>query len=211
MTKESLRRRLATSVRYHARLARTAGVRRRLGDQLRGLDREGYSLISNNCLAGILYEFAEMKKQTPTAGIFFWGRSFADFLLDLASGHPDRWQSLRPDELSYNDQRRSWEKDFGDRGALVFLHYETPELAVQKWNRRIQRIKERKLIAIVSLRDGITAQMIVEPAAKLEHLLMVSENEAGPADEVAFDLKFLNRFSDYLAEILCSSLGTRAG
>jgi hypothetical protein len=209
VTKQSFRRRLATSLRYRARLARTAGVRRRLAVQLRGLDREGYALISNNCVAGILYEFAELQKQTPTAGIFFWGQCFADFLLDLASGHADRWQNVRSDELTYNDERKSWEKEFGDNGALVFLHYETPELAVEKWNRRIERIKDRQLIAIVSLRDGITAQMIREPAAKLEHLFMVSEGEAGPADEVAFDLNFLNRFSDYLAEILCSSPGTR--
>jgi uncharacterized protein (DUF1919 family) len=199
-----LARRVAQALNIRVKRARTAGIRRRLGQQVRELEEQGISIISNNCVAGIFYEMAALRKGTPTAGLWFSGRSFAEFLLDLASGQLERWQGLKPEGLTYNEQSNCWERRIGNRGAIVFLHYSSPVLATEKWNNRLMRIEGRDLIVIASPQGGLTAGMLAKPAKLFRYFFLVSDEEAPPADELVLDPHFLRQFSDYVGSVLAA-------
>lgn len=183
------------------RLARTALIRKKVRDQMRMLGEHGISIVSNNCVAGNLYELAAIRKETPTAGLWFSNSCFALFLKDLASGAFARWEGITSSNLAYDRERRCWVKRF-DEGEIVFLHYASPELASEKWNKRLERIKGRELIVIAWPQGGLTREMLEGPSRLFRHFLVIGEHGPDPWDEYGFHPAFLRRFSEFAGAIL---------
>lgn len=42
-----------------------------------------FTIISNNCWGGIVYESYNLPKQSPTIGLFFMAKDYIEFLSDL--------------------------------------------------------------------------------------------------------------------------------
>ena len=49
----------------------------------RGLEVDGFTIISNNCWGGTIYESYGMRKDTPTVGMFIMPSDFVRFCADL--------------------------------------------------------------------------------------------------------------------------------
>ncbi|HKO70752.1 MAG TPA: DUF1919 domain-containing protein, partial [Bradyrhizobium sp.] len=158
------------------RKARTASLRRRLTRQVKQLDAMGIVIVSNNCVPGILYEWAELPKQSPTAGLYFSGNAYGRFLNDLASGRLNRWLEFDEASLVYNDDQSCWSYPVAGGGQLVFLHYTSCEEAISKWRRRIERLDGRTLLIVSSIQGGITLKSLREPLAKLPLSFTVDGN-----------------------------------
>ena len=54
-------KKVRTALRFHGGRLLTTRIRRRLGQQINVLDRQGYALVANNCVAGLLYEMARRR------------------------------------------------------------------------------------------------------------------------------------------------------
>lgn len=184
-------------------------MRRRLASQVRKLDAAGISIVSNNCVAGILYEMAGLPKQSPTAGIYFTGMAYAQFLADISEDHMDFWTGIDPKDLTFKEAQQCWALCARSGGELVFLHYKTPEDAVTKWDRRLERLRKRTPFAISSIRDGITPDSLREPLGRFPHSFIVEDQPAPEADELVLRPTFLWSLSDHIDRMLVEdNLGT---
>lgn len=118
----------------------------------RRLTNTDFTIISNNCWGGVAYEHFGIKKQSPTIGCFFMADDYLKFIANL-----DRYlkQELHFINIEESKHCATWSKDPGMKnvpiGALddveiAFLHYKNPEVALEKWNRRVERINKANLI-----------------------------------------------------------------
>ena len=47
------------------------------------LTNTNFTIISNNCWGGVIYESYDLPKNTPTAGLFFMADDYIEFVSDL--------------------------------------------------------------------------------------------------------------------------------
>lgn len=197
-------KRLLNALRYRWKRLATSRLRHTLGQQVRALDAGGFVLVSSNCLAGQLYEMAALRKASPTAGLFFSGRAFAQFLDAVASGEDQTWSRLGAERLAMDVVKRCPVLTLGPDSAIVFLHYGDPELAVAKWNSRFPRMSWREKIVIASLRDGLDEAMLADAKQHYRHIFIAGPEPTPPADQVVLDRRILARLSDFLGGVLAT-------
>ncbi len=105
------------------------------------------TLISQNCIGGVLYKDVQQPYRTPTAGLYFTSSDFIRFVLDL-----DRYLAM--------DLQMRWEEEYpiGTLGdvQIHFLHYSTCREAKEKWLRRSARILRDRIVVICTDRDGFS-------------------------------------------------------
>lgn len=104
-----------------------------------------FTIISNNCWAGIVYQHYNLGYDSPTIGCYFFAEDYIKFIsnlkyylnLDMSFISYDR--SRHKDELSRKKQTMV---PIGvlDDVEIVFLHYHSEEDVLEKWNRRKERI-----------------------------------------------------------------------
>lgn len=103
----------------------------------RGLKNTDFTIISNNCWAGVVYDILGMKYNTPTIGCYFSSCDYVKFCsnlkyylsLDLIQEKDDKKIVGRLDDIKIN-----------------FVHYKSFEEAYEKWNRRKVRINFDNMI-----------------------------------------------------------------
>lgn len=105
------------------------------------LQNKDFVIISNNCFGGQAYQWLKLPYNTPFVGLFLYGQCYLkllqnfDFYLkqDLVfvtkSAYKDIIQAY-PIALLYDVE-------------LHFLHYKTQQEVIDKWYRRLERLKEQ--------------------------------------------------------------------
>lgn len=106
-----------------------------------------FSIISNNCYAGIVYQYLGLKYNTPTIGLFFFSDEYIKFL--------EKFNYYIKQELTFIDSKDSkyysiLKKDGIENAIIgmlkdveiVFLHYKSREEAYEKWTKRCKRLSE---------------------------------------------------------------------
>lgn len=111
------------------------------------LKSNDFSIISNNCFAGIFYQHLGLQYNTPTIGLYFYPKEYIKFLkkFDFYIKQPLNFiktnESKYYDELcknGYNNVIVGILKDV----EIVFLHYKTEEEARIKWEKRCKRLSK---------------------------------------------------------------------
>jgi hypothetical protein len=190
------------ALRHRWRRLETAPIRRRLGEQVRLLDTRGFVIVSNNCIAGQLYDFGGIRKASPTAGLFFRGHAFPQFLKDLSNGDDRCWSDIAADRLTIDQARQCPVLELGPDAGITFLHYRDAELAAGKWNNRYPRMAGRTKVVIASLRDGIDERMLAEAKACFAHFHVVGPAPAPPADQFVLDRRRLEHLATFFDRVL---------
>lgn len=130
------------------------------------LDCKDFTIISNNCWGGMIYESYNLPKKSPTIGLFFMAKDYIEFLSDLKgyingtltfiSPTKSRWKNI---PQVYED--KNWGKyPIGELTngkntiEVFFLHYNNEKEAKEKWNRRIKRINWDKLLIKFNDQNG---------------------------------------------------------
>lgn len=149
MTYEGLRLKLLKQ--YRLRFAK----RRR-----KKLKNTNFTIISNNCWGGMLYESFDLPKESPTVGIFFMADEYIKFLGDI-KGYTSKELTFIPPEASRYVDVLKKDKRFGsypigviDDIEIAFLHYHSEQEAKEKWERRCARINWDKLIVKFNDQNG---------------------------------------------------------
>lgn len=120
-----------------------------------------FTIISNNCWGGMIYESYGLPKQTPTVGCFFMADDYIRFLTRLEDYINAELTFIAPEDSRWR-QEICTDKRYGhypvgkltvmsDNGPedveIFFLHYQSTAEVKEKWNRRIKRFdKEHMLI-----------------------------------------------------------------
>lgn len=137
--------------------------------QLKSTD---FTIISNNCWGGMIYESYNIPKESPTVGMFFMAQDYIEFLSDLKGYVNGTLSFIKPEESRWKDAPQvSGDKRFGSYPVgvlsdgknsieIFFLHYHSKEEAREKWERRIQRINWDKLLVKFNDQNGCTEKEV---------------------------------------------------
>ena len=131
------------------------------------LKNKDFTIISNNCWGGICYEAYGLPKNSPTIGGYFFAEDYLKFVSNLeyyASLDIKMvpvTESKRADSLLERDGRPIWIGVLDDV-EFVALHYADPQIAHDKWMRRVKRINWDNLIFKFSFQNDCTYEQLKE-------------------------------------------------
>lgn len=127
----------------------------------RALDDTHFTIISNNCWAGVVYQYYNLPYQSPTVGMYIFSDDYVRFVSNLKY-----YCSCDLSFINAKDSR--YFKVLKERGhenipigvlddvEIMFLHYPSQEEALEKWNRRVRRINWNHLIIKFSQQNMAT-------------------------------------------------------
>ena len=103
------------------------------------------SIISMNCIGGIVYHDCQQQFLSPTVNLYFLPGDFIKFVNNL-----DMYLSETPKVVMGTNF------PVGAIGNIkvFFQHYSTPEEALAKWEERKKRVNKEKIFVIMVERDG---------------------------------------------------------
>ena len=126
-----------------------------------------FSIISNNCWAGRVYQYLDMPYLSPTAGLYFFAPDYIKFVKDLKGYLDTPLEFISPEESKYFEElkkRNQLSKPIGRLNdvEIVFLHYSSEKEAFEKWNRRKERVNFNHIIFKFSRMNLCTDKEISE-------------------------------------------------
>ena len=129
------------------------------------LTNTDFTIISNNCWAGICYEYYGLPKLSPTVGLYFYADEYIKFL-----NHLERYLSMDLQFIDIKDSKYSKELiskkqthvpiGLLDDVEIVFLHYRDVIIAKEKWQRRVERVNWNNMIYKFSYMNNCTLEHI---------------------------------------------------
>lgn len=111
-----------------------------------------FTIISNNCWGGMVYESLNLPKQSPTVGLFFMAEEYIKFLKKFPEVLNSKIVFINPSKSKYKDFLKK-DSRFGnypigviDGIEIEFLHYTSEKEVVDKWMRRCKRVNYDRII-----------------------------------------------------------------
>lgn len=130
------------------------------------LKNTDFTIISNNCWGGMVYESYDLPKESPTVGMFFMADEYIKFLGDI-KGYTSKELTFIPPEQSRHAAELRRDKRFGSYPIglindveIAFLHYHSEQEAKEKWERRCARINWDRLIVKFNDQNGCTEEHV---------------------------------------------------
>lgn len=111
----------------------------------RSIKIRNFTIISNNCWAGRVYQYLDMPYLSPTVGLYFFAPDYIKFVSNLKYYLDTPLEFIKAEDSKYFDElkeKNQLDKPIGvlDDVEIVFLHYKSQEEALEKWNRRKNRV-----------------------------------------------------------------------
>ncbi len=150
----SLRDVVASGLKRWHLTAWTLGNKMFARHRRKNLKNKNFSIISNNCIAGGIYQKLGLPYATPTIGLFFFSDDYIRFL--------ENFEFLIKQPLMFKEKSRHPEAndyrlkskhcypiaEIGDNVEIHFLHYSDNKEAEAKWARRLGRVNFQNLFFI---------------------------------------------------------------
>lgn len=178
----------------------------------RRLKNTDFTIISNNCWGGTVYEAYNLPKQSPTVGMFFMAKDYIEFLSDLNGYISGKLTFIKPEQSRWKDMPQvSGDKRFGaypigvlsngkDTIEIFFLHYRSEKEAKDKWERRIQRINWNKLLVKFNDQNGCTEENMEDFCSlPFSHKVFFTCKEWNIQNEIIVKIRQPNKFDSILA------------
>lgn len=104
-----------------------------------------FTIISNNCWAGHVYRYYNLPYTSPTIGLYFFSDDYLKFIFNLKHYLEIKLTFIHYTESKYKDNIIKNHHEHIPIGKLddieiMFLHYNSKEEALQKWERRVARV-----------------------------------------------------------------------
>lgn len=111
------------------------------------LDLSNISLISMNCIGGVVYHDCNKRFLSPTVNLYFYPSDFIKFVNNL-----EYYLSLTPRV----EMGEKYPIGILDDIKIFFMHYDNPEEALSKWEERKARVNKDRIFVIMVERDGFS-------------------------------------------------------
>ena len=114
-----------------------------------GLKNKKFTIISNNCWGGYVYDTFGLKYLSPTIGLYFFSQDYVKFVSNLTyylnlEAYPiSVYKSKHKDKILKNGNNMVGR--IGDI-EVVFVHYKSAIEACDKWNKRRKRVDFNNLL-----------------------------------------------------------------
>ena len=138
----------------------------------RRLRNRNVTIISENCWGGILCQYLGIGYNSPFVGLLVPAPDYIKILRSLRNYVEGEFRFIPRNESRYEANLRYFKWDFpiaeltpkggGDTVEIHFLHYKTPEEALEKWHRRAKRIDYDNIIVKLAERNECTDKEIAE-------------------------------------------------
>jgi uncharacterized protein (DUF1919 family) len=119
------------------------------------LKNTDFSIISSNCLGGVIYHELHLQFKSPTINMYIEAKDFIKFCKNLEFYLKQELKYLNCDEDGHPIVELYDIK-------LHCIHYKDFEEVKQCWNKRVKRVNLDNLFFIMRERDGCTYQDIIE-------------------------------------------------
>lgn len=154
-------------------------------ERLRGeLKVDDFTIISNNCWAGMVYESYNMRKLTPTVGMFIMPTDYLRFCADLRHYLAQSLEFVDPDNSKWKDElggKDIWGSYLIGRVGdveLHMLHHHDEAVARRKWESRVDRVNWGSILYKFNDQNGATeADLAAFDALRLEHKIIFTARE----------------------------------
>lgn len=114
-----------------------------------GLKNYDFTIISNNCWGGVVYDILGLRYHSPTIGCFFYSKDYIKFCNNLKYYIQCELTEVNFNDSKYKEKLTKYNNMvIGklDDIEIIFLHYENFEEAYTKWNRRCKRINYNNIL-----------------------------------------------------------------
>lgn len=131
----------------------------------RKLNNKNFTIISNNCWGGMIYQKYGLQYLSPTVGLFFLGKDFVKLAGDWKRYFNKQLRFIKWEESTFFSQLKDSEPfpvALLDDIEVYFMHYSSEEEARTKWNRRLKRINPEHMLFKLSQREGCDSYDIKE-------------------------------------------------
>lgn len=116
--------------------------------------RDPITIISCNCIGGVLYHALDLKFSSPTINLFMTCEDFIKFCERLP-------YYLSVEIKPYSGEiHRDYPLGSLDDIVLYFVHYNSYEEAKKKWEQRVARINWENIYIIATDRDGFSLELL---------------------------------------------------
>lgn len=150
----------------------------------KGLEVDRFTIISNNCWGGTIYESYGMRKTSPTVGMFIMPSDFVLFCADLERYLSEPLEFILPEESKWRDAlsaNKNWGSYLIGRLGdieLHMLHHHDEETARRKWESRVERVSRDRLVFKLNDQNGATEKdLLAFDALPLEHKLIFAAKD----------------------------------
>lgn len=126
------------------------------------LQISSFTIISNNCWGGMIYESYNLVKQSPTIGMFFFPSDYIKFISNLKFYIESPLKQISLDESKWKTYLIDNNYNINcpivklNDVELFCLHYKSFDEVVDKWQRRCNRINWNKIIYKFNDQNGCT-------------------------------------------------------
>lgn len=127
------------------------------------LNNKNFTIISNNCWGGNIYQHFGLKYNTPTIGLYITGCDFVKFCSCLDEYLSSSLEFIKWEDAKLYDSLNNKEKyPVGKLKdiEIYFMHYKTEEEALEKWNDRKKRINKKHILFKLSQRESCSREDI---------------------------------------------------
>ena len=176
--------------------------------EISNLQNKDFVVVSNNCFGGQAYQWLKLPYNTPFIGLFVHGPCYLKLLQDFDFYLKQDLCFVTKSE--YKDAVQAYPIALLHDIELHFLHYKTQQEVIDKWYRRLERLKEQtnydNFFFQISDQD-LVDQNIIEAFHKLDF-----KNKLSFA---AFDIEGLNNkqhvnvYKQYDQHKLCTPNGKK--
>ena len=121
------------------------------------LKNKNFTIISDNCWGGFIYQRYNLKYRTPTIGLFFYPQDYIRFLeninyylsipLKVGTRKDSKYKDINPE--------RDYPIGVLDDVEIQLLHYKSCEEAISKWEKRKKRIDFNNCLIKMSNRSSL--------------------------------------------------------
>lgn len=133
------------------------------------LNKEKFTIISNNCWGGMVYESVNLIKQSPTVGLYILPTDYLKFISNIKWYLNQELKFIKPSEAKNSEYIKNKIKDekFGTYPVarladieIYFMHYTSKQSVIEKWNRRKKRIDWDHILYKFNDQNGCTNEQL---------------------------------------------------
>lgn len=133
-----------------------------------GLKNRDFTIISNNCWGGFVYQKFNLKYNTPFIGLFIFAPDYIELLENFEVLINKELYFIEAEESKYKEElikNNTFNKypiaKLGENVEIHFLHYHSKEEANDKWKERCLRINKDNLLVKFSDKDKCYDDLII--------------------------------------------------
>lgn len=136
-----------------------------------GIKKE-FTIYSNNCWGGRVYDKFAFKYLTPTIGLAFESDDFIKFLENPNYYYNQELIPIKDIQKKVNDEWGFYDCNCGDI-RILFRHYRCVDDAINKWNKRKLRIIKNNIIVKFTYFDDNVDKTILDRYIKLPYKKLI--------------------------------------